>query len=110
MRLDRLAEFRTPDEEAGLWSAEQFVPTEGDDLTTGRDRFLDGGFVGQTPCAQVHQTAAAEIEHDRNAAAPSQADEIRQGDLADEPAYRQVAAVDYQQQRSVRADSAPTFR
>src|SRR2546427_12620167 len=101
MRSDRLDEFRAPDDEAGLWPAEQLVPAEGDDLTTGRDRFLDGGFVGQAPRAQVHQTTAAEIEHDRNAAAPSQVDEIRKGDLSDEPADREVAAVDFQQQRSV---------
>ena len=96
MRPDCLDEFRAADNEAGLWPAEQLVPAEGHDVTAGCDRLLNGGLVGQATRPQVHQTSAAEIEHDRKTTTPSQVDEVGQGCLGNEAADREVAVVDFQ--------------
>ena len=61
---------RRPDKDAGLRTAEQFVPAEADNVDPGAQRGRDGGLAAEG--VQVVQSPAAQVVGNRYAPAPAQ--------------------------------------
>lgn len=67
MLLNLVYPFALADDQAGLWSAQQFVAGEADQIDAGGDHLLRHRFVRQAVGGQVDQRAGAQIGGHRQA-------------------------------------------
>src|SRR5215472_1395329 len=73
---ESLDQVSSPDEQSRLRPAEKLVATECDEIRARGDGVMNGGLGRQLPAPQVDESAAAQIDGDRNAVGAAELHEL----------------------------------
>ncbi len=85
-----------PEDDPGLGTSHQLIPAKGDDIRALLDGFLNRGFPIQAVFAEVDETSASQVLHDRQMVGMGQLGQFLQFNVRSKTDDPEIARMDLQ--------------